>query len=124
MNTLDRLPPSEQKKIAAWTICRPYGDRPLADWRIDAFNNPIRRSDYGKQTEYGWEIDQGMVLRDGEQHLVFFHFDEYVWNRWFRVTVKRCNEQRKLWVSTFHKTKWGQVRGKLKRLELLREEKR
>lgn len=68
-------------------------------------------------------IDRGMVLRDGAQHLVFFHFDEYVWNRWFRVTVKRCNERRLLWISTFHKTTWGQVKGKRKRLPLLREAK-
>jgi hypothetical protein len=69
-------------------------------------------------------IDQGAVVRDGDQHLVFLHFDEYVWNRWFRVTVKRCNERRKLFVSTFHKTELGQVRGKLRRLPVLRELKK
>lgn len=68
-------------------------------------------------------IDRGMVLRDGNQHLVFFHFDPYVWNRWFRVTIKRCNEREMLWLSTFHKTELAQVRSKKRRLPLLREAK-
>jgi hypothetical protein len=66
-------------------------------------------------------IDRGMVLRDGDQHLVFFYFDAHVFNRWFRVTVKRCKAERRLWLSTFHKTTWGQVKGKRKRLEMLRD---
>lgn len=68
-------------------------------------------------------IDRGMVLRDGTQHLVFLYFDEYVFNRWFRVTIKRCNEHRKLWLATFHKSTWTQVKGKMRRLPMLRAAK-
>ena len=69
-------------------------------------------------------IDRGIVYLDGTQHLVFFHFDEYMWNRWFRVTVKRCNQRRLLWLVTFHKSGLAQVRGKGRRLRLLREAKK
>ncbi|WP_340646008.1 hypothetical protein [Phenylobacterium sp.] len=69
-------------------------------------------------------IDQGAVVRDGDQHLVFLHFDEYVWNKWFRVTVKRCNERRLLFVVTFHKTEWPQVRSKMRRFPVLRDLKK
>jgi len=65
-------------------------------------------------------IDHGAVVRDGDQYLVFLYFDQYVFNRWFRVSVKRCNERRKLYVATFHKTRWEQVKGKMRRLPVLR----
>lgn len=65
-------------------------------------------------------IDQGAVVQDGDQHLVFFWFDEFVWNKWFRVTLKRCNTQRLIWLNTFHKTTLEQVRGKMRRLPVLR----
>jgi hypothetical protein len=54
---LPQLPESEQKKIAAWTICRTVPGRLPQDWRYDDFGNMIYRADHGKQTEYGWEID-------------------------------------------------------------------
>lgn len=28
-----------------------------SEWRMDAFHALIRRSEYGKRTEYGWEVD-------------------------------------------------------------------
>lgn len=65
-------------------------------------------------------IDRGAVLLDGTRHLVFFWFDDFVWKRWFRVTVKRCDAERRLWFSTFHKTEFEQVRGKMRRLAVLR----
>lgn len=68
-------------------------------------------------------IDRGAVLQDGAQHLVFFHFDQYVWNRWFRATVKRCNEKRLFWVHTFHKCELSQVKAKKRKLPMLREAK-
>lgn len=63
--TLDRIPWSEQKKIAAWTACRPYLDWPPTDWRIDRHDTLIRRSDHGRQTEYGWEVDHVCALALG-----------------------------------------------------------
>lgn len=65
-------------------------------------------------------IDQGAVIQDGNQTLVFFHYDEYVWEKWFKVAVKRCNERRLLWVHTIHKSDWSQVRSKMRRLPVLR----
>lgn len=65
-------------------------------------------------------IDRGAVVRDGDQYLVFLYFDEHVFGRWFRVSVKRCNERRKLFVATFHKSTWEQVRSKMRRLPVLR----
>ena len=34
-------------------------------------------------------IDQGAVVRDGDQYLVFLYFDEFVFGRWFRATAAR-----------------------------------
>jgi 5-methylcytosine-specific restriction endonuclease McrA len=65
MTTLSELPWTEQKKIAAWTACRTYLDWPPIDWRIDRFGYLIRRSDHGKQTEYGWEVDHVVALALG-----------------------------------------------------------
>jgi hypothetical protein len=66
-------------------------------------------------------IDRGAVVRDGAQFLVFLYYDEFVWNRWFRVSVKRCNLHRKFWIHTFHLTTWEQVRSKMRRFPVLRE---
>jgi hypothetical protein len=78
MNYLNRLPSDEQKKIAAWTACRTYGDLPPQDWRIDDFGNPIYRADYGKQTQYGWEIDHRLPSAlggsDGLHNLRALHY--------------------------------------------------
>lgn len=57
MTLLSDLPWPEQKKIAAWTACDPIPGLPPGDWRRDAYGSTIRRADYGKQTEYGWEVD-------------------------------------------------------------------
>ncbi len=46
-----------RRKLAAWTACAELPPLDAAEWRQDAFGNTIRRSDYGKQTQYGWEID-------------------------------------------------------------------
>lgn len=67
-NFLTQRPWTEQKKIAAWGQCK------LADgllgafgYRIDAFGNLIRLDDFGKQTEYGWEVDHTIPLAIGGQ---------------------------------------------------------
>lgn len=57
MNDLFSLPRSEQEKIAAWTACDPIPGLSPRDWRRDAYGFALYRADYGKQTEYGWEID-------------------------------------------------------------------
>jgi hypothetical protein len=66
-------------------------------------------------------IDQGAVVQDGTQHLAFFHFDEYRWKQWFRVTLKRCNLQRLIWFNTLHLSNGGQVNSKMRRLPVLRD---
>lgn len=65
MTDLSRLPWLEQKKIAAWTRCRPFGNYPLHEWRLDDFDNPIRRADHGVQSEYGWEVDHVIAVALG-----------------------------------------------------------
>ncbi len=57
MNDLSQLPWLEQKKIAAWQRCRPRPGFPPQDWRLDDYGTAIRRSDYGVQGDYGWEVD-------------------------------------------------------------------
>jgi hypothetical protein len=57
MNALARLPWLEQKKIAAWTACRPLDGFSPAVYRVDDYGNLLVWSDHGKQSEYGWEID-------------------------------------------------------------------
>ena len=55
--TLASLPESEQKKIAAWSACRPIQGYPETEYRIDAYGNLILWSHYGAQRDHGWEID-------------------------------------------------------------------
>jgi hypothetical protein len=57
MTTLSALPESEQKKIAAWTACRPIDGFAETEYRIDGHGNLILWSHYGTQSDYGWEID-------------------------------------------------------------------
>lgn len=57
MTDLTSLPQSEQKKLAAWTACKPLQGFPEAEYRIDAYGNLIVWSHYGTQGDHGWEID-------------------------------------------------------------------
>ena len=76
--TLDRIPQSEQKKIAAWTVCQVVHGLPPQDWRMDAFGNLIKRSDYGVLSEHGWEIDHAHPTAlggsDGHHNLRALHW--------------------------------------------------
>ncbi len=65
MSDLSRLPWFEQKKIAAWTRCRPIQDQPLEYARVDDYGYVIRWADHGKQTDYGWEVDHVIALALG-----------------------------------------------------------
>lgn len=65
-------------------------------------------------------LDRGGVVQDGSQHLVFFYYDAFETERWYRATLKRCNEKRLLWLSTFHVTELRQVHSKMRRLPTLR----
>lgn len=39
-------------------------------WRIDAYGNLIRFSDYGETSQYGWEVDHIVpVARGGSDHI-------------------------------------------------------
>ncbi len=47
----------EARKVSAWNKARPIPGYDPAVWRQDAFGDTILWSDYGKRTEFGWEID-------------------------------------------------------------------
>lgn len=57
MSILSSLPTLEQKKVAAWTACRALDGYPTTEYRVDAYGNLILWSQYGTQSDYGWEID-------------------------------------------------------------------
>lgn len=55
-NVASALSPGEEyKKRIAWSKTLPAPG--INDLRIDCDNRPIRWSEYGMLTEYGWEID-------------------------------------------------------------------
>lgn len=68
-------------------------------------------------------VDFGRALADRDRHITFLHFDSVMWHRWFQVTVKRCNERRLIFVSTFHKQTAESVASKTRRFPVLRREK-
>jgi hypothetical protein len=63
--TLNRLPWTEQKKIAAWMACDAIPGFDPQDWRRDAYGFALYRADHGKQTQYGWEVDHIIALALG-----------------------------------------------------------
>lgn len=50
-------PTEYQRKLTAWNKARPIAGYDAGVWRIDDYNRPIKWTDYGLQTPYGWEID-------------------------------------------------------------------
>jgi hypothetical protein len=48
---------NDKRKLDAWTKAQPYGNYDLGEVRKDACGAPIVWADYGKQTQYGWEVD-------------------------------------------------------------------
>jgi hypothetical protein len=68
-------------------------------------------------------VDFGRAIADRDRHITFLHFDDHVWKRWFQVTVKRCEERRLIFVSTFHKQTAEGVASKSRRFPVLRREK-
>lgn len=60
MNLLNQPSSPEQKKLAAWTACRPVEGLSPADYRADDYGHIIRWTDYGSQSENGWEIDHAL----------------------------------------------------------------
>lgn len=48
---------TEQQKINAWQKAKPVEGYSASQIRVDDYGSVILWSEYGKQTEYGWEID-------------------------------------------------------------------
>lgn len=65
-------------------------------------------------------VDLGRALADRDKHVTFFYFEEYVFGRWFQVTVKCGGEARRLFVATFHKQKAEEVARKTRKFVVLR----
>ena len=48
---------TEQQKNNAWAKARTINSYDPARFRVDDYGNVIAWGEYGKQTDYGWEID-------------------------------------------------------------------
>jgi len=61
---------SEQTKVAVWNAMNGANFHPLTDWRYDVCGRLVRWQDYGKTTQYGWEIDHiNPVARGGSDDM-------------------------------------------------------
>ena len=65
------LPKSERDKLAAWSACNPLQNFEPSIYRVDAYGNVIRWSDYGTQGDYGWEIDHAIPSALGGSDSIF-----------------------------------------------------
>lgn len=48
---------TQQQIINAWSKAQIHSNYPDGSVRIDAYGSIMSLGEYGKQTEYGWEID-------------------------------------------------------------------
>ncbi|MDQ2973663.1 MAG: HNH endonuclease [bacterium] len=61
---------SEQTKVRVWNAMNGASYQPLKDWRYDVCGRLVRWQDYGKTTQYGWEIDHiNPVARGGSDDI-------------------------------------------------------
>lgn len=65
-------------------------------------------------------VDYGMALADRPRHISFLHFDATTFQKWFQVSVKRGFEDRRIFVTTFHRSEESEVARKSKRYEVIR----
>lgn len=69
-------------------------------------------------------VDYGMVLAEADRprHLTFLHLDSIFVrpHGWYHVTIKRGGEDRRLFLSTFHRTDAEEVARKVRKHEVIR----
>jgi hypothetical protein len=122
------FPDKHEIRIAQidWTIARAIGAQ-TNDVRITPeYARKIHKAHDLKVSEFpalDAALDRGAIYLDGNQHLVIFWQDRHGSGRWYRATLKRCNQHRRLFVCTFHRSNEAQVNSKKSRLKLLRNVK-
>lgn len=65
-------------------------------------------------------VDYGAALVDRPNHVTFLHLDKSTWGDWFQVSIKRGFEDRRLFLTTFHRSDAGEVARKMRRHEIIR----
>jgi hypothetical protein len=68
-------------------------------------------------------IGFGRCLLDAKGGLTFLYFDEHVFGKWFHVTLDVNADRTELWVSTFHRSRPGEVRRITRKRTIIRPEK-
>ena len=67
-------------------------------------------------------VDYGLALAepDRPRHLTFLFFDADTFGNWFQVSLKRGQEDRRVFVTTFHRSCDTEVSRKLRKHEVVR----
>lgn len=67
-------------------------------------------------------VDYGAALAEAgrPQHLTFLHFDAVTFEDWFQVSVKRGQEDRRIFVTTFHRSNDHEMRRRFRKHSLVR----
>jgi hypothetical protein len=67
-------------------------------------------------------VDYGAALVETKrpQSLTFLHFDAIAFEDWFQVSVKRGQEDRRIFVSTFHRSCDAEMRRKFRKHAMVR----
>ena len=67
-------------------------------------------------------VDYGAALTETArpQSLTFLHFDAVTFEDWFQVSVKRGQEDRRIFVTTFHRSSDAEMRRKFRKHEMVR----
>lgn len=50
---------------AVWEKAKPLLKMETTMWRIDKYGKAIKRTEYGKTTQYGWEVDHILPVAKG-----------------------------------------------------------
>jgi len=56
---------SDEELDIIWRKGRAYPDFDPAVWRADIYGAPMRRDEYGKQTQHGWHVDHALAESRG-----------------------------------------------------------
>lgn len=67
-------------------------------------------------------VDYGLALTEDDRprHITFLYFDGDIFQNWFQVSVKRAHEDRRIYVSTFHRTSGSEVLRKTRKHTVIR----
>lgn len=66
-------------------------------------------------------VDRGIPIADRPLHITFFYYDKTEWDSWFQVSVKRAEENRRIYLCTFYKQKDIEVQRKLRKYPTIRQ---